>query len=234
MISFLQERKNYDDVRLVQHCWPSRLPSVQWHFNRWNNCNDCELGRHSYRKVFYRGYAPADILYVGEAPDRREDAAGFPALGESGSLLDAIIDETSIRLDPSSRSGYICYRWAITNSVLCVPKDTTKASGVRQPSKLETDACSKRLYHFVSICSPSVIVCCGDVARRAVLSAIPGTIHFTPESSIEGVYTDEPFRPLIITIPSMAQLLKQKHKLLEVKKAVLHIVESVKPLFPAP
>lgn len=48
--------------------------------------------------VFYRGNPHANLMLVGEAPGRDEDAQGFPFVGAAGKLLDKTLRE--LGLDP--------------------------------------------------------------------------------------------------------------------------------------
>ena len=66
-----------------------------------------------------RGTAPADILFIGEAPGQNEDEQGRPFVGPAGTILDR-----AIRSSIAGRSYYI------TNVVACVIPSTP----VRVPS----------------------------------------------------------------------------------------------------
>jgi DNA polymerase len=92
---------------------------------------------------------------LGEAPGFSENADGVPFVGQAGRLLDQIIE----RSIPES------VRWCATNLVCCIPIDPTDWSKVEQPTVDQVDACATRLYEFVEIASPKLIICVGTVSR---------------------------------------------------------------------
>lgn len=228
-----KDERDYEDIRLVQQCWTSRYAALEWHLQRWGQCKDCSLGLcpKVQRRVFYRGYLPSDILFIGEAPTRAEDSAGFPFLSQHGRILDRVIWEIGYRIDPAQSDSTICYRWCITNAVLCFPYDDNKERGVRLPAMDELKACSERLGHFISICSPSVIVCMGKTAQSAfskVANVYKRNITFSPEST---ELNCEPFTPRVVNIMAPSGMLSAADPELEIKRAVLHVVDSVKDLY---
>ncbi len=117
-------------------------------------CRKCQL--HMYRKnpVVGEGPANAEIMFVGEAPGRREDELGRPFVGAAGKLLDKILD--SIGLD--RESVYI------TNVVKCRPPNN------RTPLESEVKACINYLIRQILAIKPKVIVALGAVAASYLCS----------------------------------------------------------------
>lgn len=129
--------------------------------NAWKGCQDCTLGQGVCNYVFYRGAAPCDVLFIGEAPGYDEDMCGLPFVGKSGTIL-----ESWIKL---VRDEGIKFSYGITNIVACIPKTVNEETGkksVRPPSKEEADACKLRLLTTISKVSPRLIVVVGKTAKK--------------------------------------------------------------------
>jgi len=96
----------------------------------WEYCQACPTLAECRRKVvFGSGAADADVMFIGEAPGEEEDATGYPFVGRSGQLLNALL--RTVQVD--RESVYV------TNTVLCHPPEN------RDPLKTEKDACYDRL-----------------------------------------------------------------------------------------
>ncbi|HEV8063567.1 MAG TPA: uracil-DNA glycosylase, partial [Acidimicrobiales bacterium] len=75
-------------------------------------CTACPLAGGRQNVVFSRGDPSSDLMFVGEAPGRDEDAAGEPFVGRSGKLLDRLVFE---ELGRQRTECYVC------NVVKCHP-----------------------------------------------------------------------------------------------------------------
>lgn len=129
------------------------------HVDKWRNCTACPLCHQRDRICLARGQVPCDVLLVGEAPGASEDATGKPFDGPSGDLLQKIIDQV---LPKDGTPSY-----ALTNLVCCFPREA-KGRGDNEPERDEILACRPRLYEFINLCSPRLIVCVGSLARDYV------------------------------------------------------------------
>ena len=129
----------------------------QNHRNRWQSCQACELSSQRSRVVLARGFLPAQILMVGEAPGPSEDVIGRPFVGPAGKLLDRILAEAI-----SAKHTY-----AITNLVACFPKEA-KEAGINEPSEESIKACAPRLQEFIRLCKPKLVVLVGKLARKHI------------------------------------------------------------------
>lgn len=127
------------------------------HVQKWKDCRLCPLCDQRDRIVLARGGVPATIVFVGEAPGEVEDSTGLPFKGPAGNLLDQIID----RAVPSGVT------YALTNLVCCFPREN-KLAGFNEPEKSEIEACRPRLYEFITICKPKLIVCVGALAANCI------------------------------------------------------------------
>jgi uracil-DNA glycosylase family 4 len=129
----------------------------------WSKCEDCDLCKTRTNLVFYRGSAPCEVLFVGEAPGWDEDSAGLPFIGRSGKILNSMID---LLLDEG-----IEFTYGITNVVACIPTEKNEATGkvsIRAPSKTEADACRFRLLETIRIANPRLIVLLGKTSKKYV------------------------------------------------------------------
>ena len=123
------------------------------HVAKWRDCDKCPLCQQRDRICLARGVVPCDVVCVGEAPGASEDARGMPFDGPAGRLLDQIIER-------SVPSGVT---YALTNLVACFPAEA-KARGDNEPELSEIKACRPRLYEFIDLCKPKLVVCVGTLA----------------------------------------------------------------------
>ncbi len=116
------------------------------------NCTSCRL--HSYRRnaVPGEGNLSADILFLGEAPGRREDELGRPFVGAAGKLLDTLLNDIGIKRDEVF----------ITNVVKCRPPNN------RDPKDDEIRSCSRHTIKILELVRPKVIVTLGNYAGKFV------------------------------------------------------------------
>lgn len=158
------------------------------HDEAWTDCNRCPLHEHRSRVVLYRGFLPAPILFLGEAPGRTEDLTGFPFTGAAGHLLEDAVHELreSFRVvGPRSRGiargsrSYNQLTYAIANVVGCIPFENGRGSDMRTPTPEEAYACSPRLREFYEIAKPRLIFAMGISAKKWLGYSLvrPSSIH---------------------------------------------------------
>lgn len=185
------------------------MSPLQQFISRWQSCTKCTLQHNRQHVVMVRGTVPCTVLFVGEAPGHSEDSCGIPFAhaAPAGRILNHIIDE--------SISTEITH--AITNIVCCLP--VGENSQITQPNDQEIMACGQRLREFVTICSPSLIVCVGKLAtewidphrRGCVLPSYTGQI-------------------VNITHPAAVLRMNQSMQGLQVQKAIVTIRSAVRRL----
>ncbi len=122
-------------------------------------CVACPLSASRTNVVFSRGDPASDLMFVGEAPGRDEDAAGEPFVGRSGKLLDKLLAE---ELGRDRTECYVC------NVVKCHPP------GNRDPLPDEVETCRHFLDAQVELIKPRVIVTLGNFASRTLLGRNEG------------------------------------------------------------
>ncbi|MDQ1709091.1 MAG: uracil-DNA glycosylase [Frankiaceae bacterium] len=116
-------------------------------------CTACALAVGRTQVVFAAGDAPADVMFVGEAPGMNEDLQGVPFVGRSGQLLDQLLGAAGIDRD----------QVVIANVVKCRPPDN------RDPLPEEVETCRWWLRRQVHLVDPAVICTLGSFATRWAL-----------------------------------------------------------------
>lgn len=116
-------------------------------------CTRCALAATRTNVVFGAGSPVADLVFVGEAPGRHEDAQGIPFVGAAGNLLNRLCSEVGIERD----QVYIC------NILKCRPP------GNRDPLPDEIETCTAFLDRQLELLDPLVVVTLGAFATRYLL-----------------------------------------------------------------
>ncbi len=115
-------------------------------------CDICKVGKNG-KAVPGEGNPNADVVFIGEAPGKREAATGRPFIGRSGQLLRGLIRE--IGLD-DEKDVYI------TSSVKYLPDRGT-------PTSQDIAHGRVHLMKQFAIIQPKVVVLLGRVAAEGVL-----------------------------------------------------------------
>lgn len=116
---------------------------------------DCELKSNATNMVFGHGNQTPDIVLVGEAPGKDEDASGLPFVGQSGQLLTNILESVHL----SREDVYI------TNVIPWRPKNN------RTPSTDEISFFTPFLKKHIELLNPKIIITLGSVATKALLNS---------------------------------------------------------------
>ena len=137
-----------------------------------DSCGTCGLCTGAKNRVMGEGDLNSRVVFVGEAPGRREDESGRPFVGSAGKLLDRLLLGANMSRD----------RVFITNVVRCRPP------GNRRPKKEEVEACSGHLERLLEIIEPGVIAPMGNSAIGRVFE------RFTIEGSVIGDTHGKPIK----------------------------------------
>jgi len=116
-------------------------------------CTACRLAQKRTQTVFARGNPRAELMFVGEAPGREEDAQGIPFVGPAGKLLDRMIYAMGLARDEVY----------VTNIVKCRPPNN------RDPRPDEVEACAPFLERQIELVQPKIICTLGRPAANAML-----------------------------------------------------------------
>jgi DNA polymerase len=116
-------------------------------------CTACDLWRTANRQLFIgSGPTDAQIMLVGEAPGREEDASGIPFVGESGQLLDKMLSLIDLPRD----TVYV------TNAVKCRPPKN------RKPTGKEINACRPHLIVELQNVKPELVIALGNEPLKSL------------------------------------------------------------------
>ncbi|MDD5447834.1 MAG: uracil-DNA glycosylase [Actinomycetota bacterium] len=116
-------------------------------------CQRCPLWSDRSNLVFGSGSRDAQLMFIGEAPGRAEDAKGLPFVGPAGRLLDDLLAGIGL-----TRSEVY-----ITNVVKCRPP------GNRDPLPEEMEACHPFLARQIELIEPKIVCALGRVAAGSLL-----------------------------------------------------------------
>ncbi|MGI9118047.1 MAG: uracil-DNA glycosylase [Minisyncoccia bacterium] len=120
----------------------------------YDNACKCELKKTAKQAVFGNGNPKAQVVFIGEAPGKKEDETGVPFIGTAGKFLDTMLQ--SIKL---SRADIY-----ITNTVKYRPPEN------RDPTPIEKQQCRDWLIAELNYIKPDLIVFLG---RHAMNSFFP-------------------------------------------------------------
>ena len=62
-----------------------------------SQCSKCALRAGCQRVVFGDGNPQAKIMFIGEAPGKKEDELGIPFVGSTGRILDKMLESIQLR-----------------------------------------------------------------------------------------------------------------------------------------
>jgi DNA polymerase len=114
----------------------------------------CTLREQAARRT-WEGSAEAEILFIGEAPGKKEDEQGVPFVGAAGKFLAEMLASIGLKREDIYITNVVKYR----------PPDN------RDPSPQEIADCREWLVGQISIIQPKIIVTLG---RHALGHFIPG------------------------------------------------------------
>ncbi|HBR69384.1 MAG TPA: uracil-DNA glycosylase [Rhodospirillaceae bacterium] len=114
--------------------------------------------------VFCDGNPQAPIMLIGEAPGADEDRIGKPFVGQSGQLLDRILN--CIGLDRTERDP--------AKSIYISNILNWRPPGNRTPSPGEVEASLPFIERHIQLARPKIIILCGGVSAKALLGRTDG------------------------------------------------------------
>jgi DNA polymerase len=117
------------------------------------SCTRCKLSRERTNIVFGEGSPDAELMFIGEAPGREEDAQGRPFVGEAGQHLTRLIEKLGFRRE----TVYIA------NVCKCRPP------GNRDPEADEMSTCFPFLSGQIRIIAPKIIISLGKIATYRLM-----------------------------------------------------------------
>lgn len=118
-----------------------------------NNCK-CELKETATQAVFGNGNAEAKVIFIGEAPGKKEDELGIPFVGAAGKFLEEMLGNIKMKREDIYITNIVKYR----------PPDN------RDPLPEEKEDCNEWLINEIKIIAPKLIVFLG---RHSMLRFFP-------------------------------------------------------------
>ena len=117
------------------------------------NVKDCNLKINASKIVFSEGNIHSPLMIVGDGPGKNEDKNGKPFQGDSGILLNKMLNAIKIKRGNVYLTNVLNYR----------PLND------RKPEKSEVTRYSEFLKEHISIINPKIIILMGATAMMALL-----------------------------------------------------------------
>ncbi len=162
----------------------AEFDSLDAHYKKICNCQNCELGATRTKFVYGVGSPTADLMFVGEAPGKNEDLQGEPFVGRAGQLLDKILAAINL----SRPEIYIA------NILKCRPP------GNRDPQPAEMEQCFPYLKEQIALVQPKILCSLGRISAQALLQTT------TPLGKMRGQWHSYQGIPLRVTYHPAALL----------------------------
>ena len=144
------------------------LPDLQEKLKSWKGC---PLAKHS-NPVLGEGNPNAEVMFIGEAPGKREDELGRPFVGASGKFLDELLKSIGFDRKDVYISNVVKYR----------PPEN------RDPTDEEKSQCMPWLKMEISLIKPKVIVPLGRHALGHFFTKLSITAaHGKPQKMTDDV-----------------------------------------------
>ena len=185
-------------------------------------CTACDLAETRANVVFGSGDAAAKLVLVAEGPSAADNHTTLPFSGPTGNLLDEVLTANDL-----TRSDI----W-LTNIIKC------RAAGLkggvlknRPPKASEIKACAKWLDGELTLIQPSVILCMGAPAAKALIHR---GFRITEERGIW--FTDTQYAPFVMATFNPAYILRQEGEDFTAMRQTLvdDIAEAARKLQEAP
>ncbi|MBY0328786.1 uracil-DNA glycosylase [Patescibacteria group bacterium] len=143
---------------------------------KYDDANTCDLKTTATQAVFGDGSPIADIVFIGEAPGKKEDLEGKPFIGAAGKFLDEMLGSIGMTRGRASTDGarhdFAKSDVYITNVVKYRPPNN------RDPLPEEKEACRAWLEAELTLINPKLIVFLGRHAMS----------NFFPEEKISSAH----------------------------------------------
>lgn len=146
----------------------------------WERDCTCELRHSASRAVFGHGNPDAQVVFIGEAPGKKEDQTGIPFMGAAGKFLNEMLESIGMAREDIYITNIVKYR----------PPEN------RDPLPQEKEACKEWLHEELNEIAPKLIIFLGrhsmnhffpdlkisDAHGKLVTETIPGikTKYFLP------------------------------------------------------
>jgi len=145
-------------------------------------CQLCRLARTRNHAVPGEGPANPKVMFIGEAPGRKEDLVGRPFVGGAGKIFDELLSSINLNRE-------LIY---ITNVVKCRPttasttcnKSKCVVANNRKPLSDEIGACALYLTQQIKLLKPKTICTLGHTASEVIFKRYD--LRLTQISKVRG------------------------------------------------
>ncbi len=124
--------------------------------------NKCELKKTATQPVFGNGNPDSEIVFIGEAPGKKEDETGIPFVGAAGKFLAEMLASIGMKREDIYITNIVKYR----------PPEN------RDPTLLEKEQCADWLRAELELIKPKLIVFLGRHSMN----------HFFPDLKISDAH----------------------------------------------
>lgn len=158
----------------------SALDLISLH-DTYASLNTCALKATATRAVYGVGNPNAQVVFIGEAPGKKEDETGVPFVGAAGKFLDEMLSSVGMKREDIYITNIVKYR----------PPNN------RDPETEEKDACRAWLHAELAAINPDLIVFLGrhsmnDFFPTEKIGAVHGKLLI---KNVDGITTTH-FLPL--------------------------------------
>ena len=112
---------------------------------KWYAKNTCKLKSLATQAVYGDGPASAEIVFVGEAPGKKEDDQGIPFIGAAGKFLTEMLGDIGLKREDVYITNIVKYR----------PPNN------RDPELDEKEACAPWLHEELNLIHPKLVIFLG-------------------------------------------------------------------------
>lgn len=123
----------------------SRAEELNQIHKKWSAKCKCGLKKTAKQAVFGDGNSSAKIVFIGEAPGKKEDETGVPFVGSAGKFLSEMLESIKMKRDDVYITNIVKYR----------PPEN------RDPTSKEKEDCREWLYEELKFIKPELIVFLG-------------------------------------------------------------------------
>ena len=140
----------------------NRAEDLQKLHERYNDICECKLKETATQPVFGNGNPTSKIVFIGEAPGKKEDETGIPFVGAAGKFLAEMLKSIGLRREDIYITNIVKYR----------PPEN------RDPTPLEKEQCSDWLRAELEFIKPTLIIFLGRHSMN----------HFFPDLKISDAH----------------------------------------------
>lgn len=135
---------------------PEKAQDLENLHKKWKEECQCELKKTATQAVPGDGNSDADIVFIGEAPGKKEDELGRPFVGAAGKFLEEMLELINMKREEVYITNIVKYR----------PPNN------RDPLPEEKFACREWLLDELKIISPKLIIFLGRHAMNNFFSEL--------------------------------------------------------------